>query len=295
MQLHSLSVRDTAYARLHAQCARRFPDIARDLPKPEYRRDSPVVSYSYQATPALPPLTAQQWPYQTAPALPLPTAQPWPIFHSASVPALTQASALPPPPIIASAADSFYCPHPCTFCMYMGHLIHDCAQVGEYLRAGQATHINSKIYLPNGQPIPNDGTQHGLKVAIDTWWAAQSPSAPAPAPALALAPAQACVIFTWESPPHTDMCSAMTNWIKKILEVSQVINIAKEELEFPHNLYEIFATEKKKHKSKASKAPKLVMPPQHIKPHNNNSSSSQLGPQFHYQPTAEDKCLVSEL
>jgi hypothetical protein len=59
-QLHSLLVWDTAYARLHAQCTCCFPNVARDLLKPEYWRDSPVVTYSYQAAPALPLLTAQQ-------------------------------------------------------------------------------------------------------------------------------------------------------------------------------------------------------------------------------------------
>jgi hypothetical protein len=137
-------------------------------------------------------------------------------------------------------------------------------------------------------------------VTIDAWWAAQSPSAPVPALALALAPAQAHVIFTWESPPHTDTHSALTSRIKEIveshiLEVSQVINIAKEELEFLHNIYEVFTAEKKKHKSKASKAPELATPPQHVKPHNNNSGSSRSGPQFCYQPTAKDECLVSKL
>jgi hypothetical protein len=139
-------------------------------------------------------------------------------------------------------------------------------------------------------------------VVIDAWWAAQSPSAPASAPALAPAPApaQPRIIFTQESPPHTDTHSAMTSRIEEIvkshiLDVSQVINIAKEELEFLHDIYEVFTTEKKKHKSKASKASELVTPPQHIKPHNHDSGSSQSGPQFRYQPTAEDECLMSEL
>jgi hypothetical protein len=57
-QLHSLLVWDTAYARLHAWCVHCFPDVARDLPKPEYQRDLPVVAYSYQAAPALPLPTA---------------------------------------------------------------------------------------------------------------------------------------------------------------------------------------------------------------------------------------------
>jgi hypothetical protein len=308
-QLHSLSVRDTAYARLHARCARRFPDVARNLPKPEYRMDPPVVSYSYQASAAPPPPTAQQWPYQAASALPPPTAQQWPYqaasapppptaqqwptFHPASVSTPAQASAPPPPPVIASSADSFYRPRPCAFCMFTGHLIRDCAQVGEYLRAGRATHINGKIYLPNGQPIPNDGTRRGLKVAIDAWWAAQSTPAPAPAPA------QARVVFTREPPPHTDTRSAPTSRIEEvveshILQVSQVINLAEEEPEFPHDIYEVFAAEKKKHEPKASKAPELATPPQHVNSRT-SSGNSRSAPQFRYQPSAEDERLVSEL
>jgi hypothetical protein len=204
-QLHSLSVRDPAYARLHARYVCRFPDIARNLPKPEYQMDPLVVSYSYQASAAPPLPPAQQWPYQAASAPPLPPAQQWPMFHPASIFTPAQASAPPPPPVIASSANSFYHPRSCTFCMFTGHLICNCAQVGEYLRAGLATHINGKIYLPNSQPIPNDGTQRGLKVAIDAWWAVQSTPARAPTPV------QARIVFTREPPPHTDTCSTPTS------------------------------------------------------------------------------------
>jgi hypothetical protein len=119
--------------------------------------------------------------------------------------------------------------------------------------------------------------------------------------ALAPAPAQAHVIFAWETPSHTDACSTTTSQIEEVMEshilqVSQVVNLAEEEEpEFLHNIYEVFATEKKKHKPKASKAPELVMPPQHIKTHTTSSGSFWLGPQFHYQPSAEDQCLVSKL
>jgi hypothetical protein len=120
-------------------------------------------------------------------------------------------------------------------------------------------------------------------------------------PALAPAPAQARVVFAWETPPHTDAHSTTTSRIKEVMEshilqVSQVVNLAEEEEpEFPHNIYEVFAAERKKHEPKASKAPKLATPPQHVKTHATSSSSFRSGPQFHYQPSAEDQRLVSKL
>jgi hypothetical protein len=103
-KLYSYSVRDMEYAALHARCIRRFPDVARELPKPELQ-SGPTAAYSYQAAP-----------------LPAPPQQPW----HARAPAPTPASI--PPPVVASSADSFFRSRPsgCNFCGLQGHQIRDC-------------------------------------------------------------------------------------------------------------------------------------------------------------------------
>jgi len=53
-----------------------------------------------------------------------------------------------------------------------------CALANEYIQSGHATYINNHIHLLNGQPVPFDGTQQGLKGSIDTWLTAQSMSRP---------------------------------------------------------------------------------------------------------------------
>jgi hypothetical protein len=158
-------------------------------------------------------------------------------------------------------------------------MVHDCAQVEEYVRAGCTTHINNKICLPNGQPIPYDGTKQGLKVAIDTWWATQ------PTPALAApAPAQTHIVFMQETPPHMDVRCMLPSQIEEvvethILQVKEVANPAEEQ-EIPHDIFEVFATEKKQCEFKVSKLPEFVTPPADAQPHATSSDSTLLGPQF---------------
>ena len=171
-QLHSLSVREKSYTSVYARCAHRFPNAVRDVPKPEYSAGYSTAAYSYQTT-APPPLTTQTW-------LPHATTS-------------TQPSPLPPPSSAAiNTAASFFRTNPrpdgCSFCALIGHRIRECKTAEEYVRSGRATVIGNRIHLPNGQPVPNDGTGRGIKASIDTWLASQS--APAPPPA------QTRVLFT---------------------------------------------------------------------------------------------------
>jgi len=107
------------------------------IPKPEYRDVPPSVAYLYQAT-AL-PLTPQPWSVQT------------------SAPALV----LVAPPASTSTPTSFFPPHfeVYTFCYTHGHHVCSCPIMGEYLASGHTSIVEGLIHLPNGQPVPFDGSR----------------------------------------------------------------------------------------------------------------------------------------
>ena len=49
----------------------------------------------------------------------------------------------------------------------------ECPAAEEYVDTGRAIVRDNRIHLPNGQPVPNDGTGHGIKASIDNWLTAQ--------------------------------------------------------------------------------------------------------------------------
>jgi hypothetical protein len=234
-RLHDLSVRDKDYAILYAQCASRFPNAVMGIPRPEYRTTSVTTTYSYQAPP--PPLPPQTW--STPAAAPTPTAN----------------------PNAGTAATTFFrsgpCPESCAFCHAPGHRVRTCTAAGEYVDSGRATIINDWIHLPNGQPVPFDGSRRGLQASIDAWLTSQ---------ASALTPVQTHAVFTRDVPPHFDSRKASTSRIEEVIE-SHILQIKDttapqdEEEEFSHDIFEVFATEKKKHGAKTSKVPELATPP----------------------------------
>ena len=94
-------------------------------------------------------------------------------------------------------------------------------------------------------------------MSIDAWLNSQTTPA--------VAPAQTCTVFTWGTLPHFDSSNASTSQIKEVVE-SYVLQVkdsitADEEEEFLHDIFEVFATEKKKQGDNASKAPELLVPP----------------------------------
>jgi len=137
-RLHDLSVRDREYAMLHARCESLFPNAMLSIPKPGYRDAPPSVAYSYQAT-APPPLTPQPWSMQTSAPAPVPAI----------------------PPASTSTPTSFFPPRPktCAFCHGQGHRIRSCPIASEYLASGRTSVIEGRIHLPNGQPVPFDGSR----------------------------------------------------------------------------------------------------------------------------------------
>jgi len=167
-------VQDPEYAHVYARCVHRFPDVARELPKPECWSKTQTATYSYQAVPPTAPIQ-QNW--------------------SAYPPTPIQPSAPPPP--VTSSADSFFCswPSECIFCGHQGHQICVCRATEDYIRSSHATVVNDHLHLPNSQPIPYDRTGRGIRASLDTWLATQS----MPAPVLVPPPAQTCVIFAQDT------------------------------------------------------------------------------------------------
>ena len=136
-KMHGLNIREANYAVLHAQLRRRWPTIADNYPKPELPSTAPPpATYVYQApAPPTNASAAQQWPCTLA-----------------STPITPQ----------YDAPDSFFQSRPraegCAFCNQNGHRVHECSFAEEYVRAGRAIIRTGRIHLPNGDPIPNDGT-----------------------------------------------------------------------------------------------------------------------------------------
>jgi hypothetical protein len=182
-QLHALLVWDPKYALVYTRCASQFPNTMLGIPRPGYQVDT-TATYTYQA-PVPSPLPWQLWS--------MPTAAPIP------------ASATPLSNI--SATSPFLCFSPyaemCTFCRTEGHCLCLCTTANEYIQSGRASWINKWIHLPNGQPVPFDGTRCGLKVSINTWLTLQTTATPPPA--------QATMVFIHDPPPHIALHNASTS------------------------------------------------------------------------------------
>jgi hypothetical protein len=187
-KMHGLTIRDSAYAILHGQLCCHWPNVTNDYPKPELTLPPPpLAAYTYQA---LPPSTIpnfqQQW-LQT----PAPTTA----------------------PTNYETPDGFFCSWPCTdgctFCNQRGHCIRECSIAKDYVCSGCTTICSGQIHLPNGDPIPNDGSGHRVKAAIDAWLAARGPTPSAP---LMLAPPSVRDI-----PPHA-MLTTTTKHFEKIAD-----------------------------------------------------------------------------
>jgi hypothetical protein len=151
----------------------------------------------------------------------------------------------------------------------------------EYVQSGCATVINDQVHLPNSQPIPYNSTNRGIKASIDSWLATQN----AP-PAI-----QTHAVFVQDPLPHFDLCNTSTSRIEEVIEshilqVRESVTPDEEEEEFSHDIFEVFATEKKC--GDKATAPELSAPPPATPapPAASNASRSNL--QYQYQCNAED-------
>ena len=102
-----------------------------------------------------------------------------------------------------------------------------------------------------------------------------------------------------DPPPHFDSRNTSTSRIEEVIEshilqVREAITPNEEEEEFSHDIFEVFATKKKR--GNKAKAPELSAPPPATPaPPPVPSNASWPNAQYRYQCDAEDQLLVSEL
>ena len=296
-KLHGLDIRERSYAVLFARCAHRFPDVAKNLPRPEIGQPS----FVFQNTSA-------------------PSRQQW-----------TERSTSIPPP--TSSDSSFFRSRVggCAFCSQTNHRIRECSIAQEYVRTGRAVVINDRIHLPNGQPIPNDLPGGTLQFKLDTWAARNLSTA---------SNTTTSASFSRNSPPHA------THSFEIIFEnsygpsVQQAHIVEIEDVDDEHecrnaipDLFDVYATERRKRDAKAAKISELVHPeeppvstttsPKNVPSNKSSSNSASPGkpssstsspnqelpsqnapppmstprttPQYRYQSNAEDQQLTNEL
>ena len=110
---------------------------------------------------------------------------------------------------------------------------------------------------------------------------------------------QTCAVFVRNPLPHFDSHNTSTSWIEEVIEshilqVWEAVTPNEEEEEFSHDIFKVFATEKKR--SNKAKAPELSAPPP-VTPAQPPvpSNASRPNTQYRYQCDAKDQLLVSEL
>jgi hypothetical protein len=220
-QLRSLSPNEPTYASLYARCLHRYPAIAQTLQKPDYGYRS---SFTINAPAHNPP--RQTWNERPTPP------------------------SLPSDPSSKAAFFRRDTTEGCAFCLNPAHRVRRCPVAEEYFDSGRIKIINERIYLPNGQPVPNDRSNRGLQHAIDTWLT-QQPST-----------------TTRDPPPHTSFAiqtyaahpqSIARAHIVEIPDLDSGISDSESE-EDGLDIFGVFAAEKKKKQAKASKLPELVAP-----------------------------------
>ena len=108
-------------------------------------------------------------------------------------------------------------------------------------------------------------------------------------------------VFTYDPPPYFDSHVASTSHIKEVVE-SHILQVKEattpdeeQDQDFSHNIFKVFATEKKKRRDKASIAAELSAPPPMTPAPAVTSSTSWPNVQYRYQCDMEDQQLVSEL
>jgi len=211
------------------------------IPRPGYQADT-TTTYLYQVLPPLLPM--------------------W------SVPAATPILTPVVPAVNTTTPTPFFQfgPHPktCIFCCADGHRLHTCTVTSEYICSGCTTWINDWIHLPNGQPVPFNGSRCGIKASIDAWLTLQT------ATAAASTSAQTQAIFTCDTPLHLKQHNASAK-IKEVVEAHmlQVWDTVtsdedQDEEDFSQDILKVFTAERKKCPDKASKlstpCPKTPVP-----------------------------------
>ena len=242
-QLQTLSPSDSTYASLYACCLHRYPAIAQTMQKPDYGYRS---AFSLNSPPSITPNAPPSFLPSTPPSFT--SRQSW-----------SECPAPPSRPSDASAAKASFFrrdgPDGCAFCQNPGHRVRRCPIAEEYFDAGRISIINERIYLLNGQPVPNDGSNRGLRHSVDAWLARQPPS-------------NTSLSFTRNPPPHkTFAIQTCENYLPPVAK-AHIVEIAdaksensgSDDEEDRLDIFGVFATEKKKKQAKADKLPELATP-----------------------------------
>lgn len=160
---------------------------------------------------------------------------------------------------------------------------------------------NNHIYFPNGQPIPNNRSNHGLNQTIDTWLTNNLATGP-----------EALMPLTQPPIPmpfqHNQLLHASLSFeaVPTEVHMAQVTDTTKDDkpasqLDKLYDVCKVLANEKKKYRFKSHDPPTQStatstippsLPPAMPKP---ASSYPCTTPQFCYQSNTEDQQLTSQL
>ena len=190
-----------------------------------------------------------------------------------------------------------------------GHMVRSCPSAIDYVNAGRAAVKNGRLHLSNGQPIPNDGSGHGLKHGIDTWLAA-NPVPPSDAHPTQV-PSASIIPFQRDPPPHAALSFEA---IRSEVHMAQITNTAdpktpegnnQDDLDSEaYDLFEVLATERAERRKRDLKPQKSHDTPSSSPPVPTSSvpappqpptSSARPPPQYRYQSNAEDQTLTTQL
>lgn len=141
------------------------------------------------------------------------------------------------------------------FCSQTYHCIKECPIAHEYVQTGKAVVINNRIHLPNGQPIPANIMGINLQAKIDAWIAGTVAAVPTH-------PSDST--FSRKPPPHATHSFEIIGKITygesirqaHIVEV-QDVDDEQEDDDEDDDLFEVYATERRKCDTKASQLPEL--------------------------------------
>jgi hypothetical protein len=192
----------------------------------------------------------------------------------------------------------------CAFCAQQGHILRGCQIAREYVKNGRTILKNSRLYLPSGQPIPNDGSSRGLKSAIDAWIATNVPRA-SEAPATVAAPA----VPARDPPPHMSLSFEVVS--REMARIADAIESdddssdddSSDQIIYSnnHEIYntlevEVLTAEKKKRDFKPSNSFKPAAEAQRRPPPSNAPPNppDQHTSQYRFQSNAESDKLTDE-
>ena len=292
-KMKGLSVRDPSYQVLYAQCRKRFPEIAKTLPKPQVVDTSSPATVTYQSNPSSSATTSYHLNPVTQPPPPQPYSQSQP-----SVPSPIPTAVPPSAPLADNPKSDFFQnkysarAQGCAFCGHLGHRIHTCPAAEEYVDTGRVRIINRRLYLSTGQPIPNDGRGLGLKAGVDAWLAANQQYSSTPqAPTTQRDPPPHVSNMCFEISPEPEVPTGA--YITEADANSEMDGKDNYPTEL-YNMFEVFATRKSDPASSSTPAPTVPLTTAASMPASFPPTHNARTPQYRYQASAEDQALTKQ-